>query len=151
MKCNPIKLLFRWNALTWHVFKFLWKLGCYTGQSIARRLRGGSKLVLAEWEGSVTRCSGVTTSGGGEVTPRRGSEETMPVGPTRILLGQKWIKYTRSIPLVQMVDEDLKQQWVNVIFLNIWKWALVLFISLRWTQWWKWNFKWISFEWDKSL
>jgi hypothetical protein len=29
IKCNPIKLLFRWNALTWQVLNFLWKLGCY--------------------------------------------------------------------------------------------------------------------------
>jgi hypothetical protein len=32
------------------------------------------ELVLAQREGSVTRCDGVTTSAGGKATPRRGEE-----------------------------------------------------------------------------
>jgi hypothetical protein len=35
-------------------------------------MKWGSGLILAQWEGSVTRCSGVMTSVGGEATPRSG-------------------------------------------------------------------------------
>jgi hypothetical protein len=41
------------------------------GQSITERSNGGSELVLTQWEGSVTRCGGMTMSAGGEATPRR--------------------------------------------------------------------------------
>jgi hypothetical protein len=57
----------------------------------------------------------------GDVGRRRGGtrEETTPVGLTQILLGKKWRKFTRSIQLLQLDDEDLKQWWVNLIFLKI--------------------------------
>jgi hypothetical protein len=50
---------------------------------------GGSELVLAPWEGSAIWRSAVARSVRGEAAPRRGKEETTPVGLTRILLGQK--------------------------------------------------------------
>jgi hypothetical protein len=45
-------------------------------------------------------------------------EKTASVGLTRILLGQKWKKFTQSIQLLQMDGEDLKQRWVNLIFFS---------------------------------
>jgi hypothetical protein len=62
---------------------------------------------------------------------------------------KNWKKSMQSIQLLEIGDEDLKQRWVNLIFLNILKWDLVLFISSCRTQWWKYNFKCISYEWDK--
>jgi hypothetical protein len=52
--------------------------GKATGQSVTRRWSGGSELVLASWEGSVTLCDGVATSDWGETTPRRekGGDDT---------------------------------------------------------------------------
>jgi hypothetical protein len=44
------------------------------GRNIARRRSGGSELVLALWEGSVTRRGGVTTLTGGEAVPGTGKE-----------------------------------------------------------------------------
>jgi hypothetical protein len=64
---------------------------------------------------------------------------------------EKRKKFMRSIQLVQIVGEDLKQRCVILFFKNICKWVLVLFISSRRTQRWKRNFKWISYKWDKSF
>jgi hypothetical protein len=49
------------------------------------------------------------TSAGGEAPPGGEIEETMLVVLTRILLDRKIKKFTRSIQLLQMDDEDLKQ------------------------------------------
>jgi hypothetical protein len=62
---------------------------------------------------------------------------------------KNWKKSMWSIQLLEIGDADLKQRWVNLIFLNILKWDLVLFISSCRTQWWKYNFKCVSYEWDK--
>jgi hypothetical protein len=59
----------------------------------------------------MTQCGTVMTSAGGEATPGRGKGGHDLVGLTRILLGQKnEEKSKRSIPLVQMDGEDLKQR-----------------------------------------
>jgi hypothetical protein len=42
------------------------------GRNIVRRRSGGSELVLALWEGSVTRRGGVMTLTGGEAVPGTG-------------------------------------------------------------------------------
>jgi hypothetical protein len=41
-------------------------------KSIAERSSRGSEIILAQWEGSVTRHGGMVISVGGEMTPRRG-------------------------------------------------------------------------------
>jgi hypothetical protein len=48
------------------------------GRSVVRIWSGGSEPVLAQWEGSVTWCSSVTTSVGGDAVPRRekGGDDT---------------------------------------------------------------------------
>jgi hypothetical protein len=47
---------------------------------------------LTQWEGSVTRCSGVMTLAGGEAVPRREREEITSVEMTQILLDRKMNK-----------------------------------------------------------
>jgi hypothetical protein len=63
-----------------------------TRQSVVGRWSGVSELVLAPWEGSVTRRGGVATSTGGEVASGRGKGGGI-----------------RSIQLLQMDVEDLNQ------------------------------------------
>jgi hypothetical protein len=51
---------------------------------------------------------------------------------------EKWKKFTWSIQLLQMDGENLKQQWVNLIYFeNICKCDLVLFVSSHRIQCWK--------------
>jgi hypothetical protein len=58
-----------------------------TEQSVARRWSRCSELVLAQCEGSVTRCGCVTMLTRGEAAPRGKRDETSLVGLKRILLG----------------------------------------------------------------
>jgi hypothetical protein len=53
----------------------------------------------------MTRCGGVTTSGGGEVTPQRGMDETTSVRLTQIILSQK-IKKIYVVDSIQVVDSE---------------------------------------------
>jgi hypothetical protein len=99
--------------------------------------------------GMVWRCGDVGRrrggTGGGKGRRRR------QLGWCKSYWAKKWRKFTITIQRLQMDGEDLKQWWVNLFFLNICKWDLVLFISSHRTQWWKRNFKWISYESDKSF
>jgi hypothetical protein len=65
---------------------------------------------LAQWEGSVTRRGGVTTSVGGEVAPGKGKGGDDASWVDVNLTGPKNKKITWSIQLVQIDGEDLKQQ-----------------------------------------
>jgi hypothetical protein len=90
---------------------------------------------------------------GGEAAPGRGKGGDDVSWADANLIGPKnEKKSTRSIQLLQMDGEDLKQWWINLIFLiYICKWDLFLFISSCRTHRWKLNFKWILYEWDKSF
>jgi hypothetical protein len=54
----------------------------------------------------MTPRGGMVTSIGGEMPSEKGEGETMSVGPTRILLGQKLRKFTWSIQLLQIDGKD---------------------------------------------
>jgi hypothetical protein len=62
-----------WLAMVVWIQYFGFRLrGEAIGWSIAGRWSGGSKLILVQWEGRVTRCGVVATSARGDATPRRG-------------------------------------------------------------------------------
>jgi hypothetical protein len=91
-----------------------------TRWSIIGRWSGGNELILIQWEGSVTRCGGMATSAGGEVAPwREKGGDDVSWADANLTGLKKWRRSTRSIQLLQMDGEDLKQRWINLfIFLK---------------------------------
>jgi hypothetical protein len=63
-----------------------------TGWSITGRWSGGNELILAPYEGSVTRRDGVTTSASGEAVPGRGKGVDNTYWTDMNLTGQKMKK-----------------------------------------------------------
>jgi hypothetical protein len=89
----------------------------------ARLCSMGRKRDMPWWRDDIARRISDTEEGKGRRRRQLGWRESY--------LTEKWRKFTRSIQLLQMDGEDLKQLWVNFFFENICNWDLVLFISSR--------------------
>jgi hypothetical protein len=87
-----------------------------TERNIVERWSRGSKLVFAPLEGSVAWHGDVGRRKGdtGEGKERKWRQ----LGWYKFYWAKKWRKSIRSIQLLQIDGEDLKQRWVNLIFLK---------------------------------
>jgi hypothetical protein len=84
------------------------------GQIVVGRWSRGNELVLAQLEGNVTRCGGVTTSTRGDATlGRKKGGNDVSWADANLTRSKNEKKSTQLIELVQMDGGDLKQQWVN--------------------------------------
>jgi hypothetical protein len=90
--------------------------GEMTGWSIVERWCGGNEFVLPQWDGSVIRCGSVAILIGGEAVSERRKNGDDASWADANLTGRKIKKSMRSIQLLQMDGEYLKQQWVNLFF-----------------------------------
>jgi hypothetical protein len=91
--------------------------GKTTGWSIAEKWSEGSKLVLVQWEESVTRCGGMTMSVSGGAAPtrwKRGDDTSW----VDVNLTEPKNKENPSgrFSCFKLGSEGLKQWWVNLFF-----------------------------------